>query len=88
MTAPIPNPIFRKHPDGPQTALVTLTVTGAVVFTDGRCPDCRRIVLLVPGAVLLSVTRLPENSPRRASGRGPIACCKRCGHWLEVVEHR
>ncbi len=92
MTPPDPVPIFKAHPapDGPPTALATLTVTGAAVFTDARCPQCRKIILLVPGVLVLEVRVLPGHGHRAlegASGRGRVALCKN-GHYAEVIEHR
>ena len=88
MTVPNERPIFDVRPasDGPPSALCSLTASGAAVFTDARCPSCRRIVLLVPGVVLVEVRALV--GVRQASGRGPVASCRRCGGYCEVVTHR
>ena len=85
------SPIFKVSTtyttDGPNAALVSLTVTSAAfVYTDARCPKCRRMVLLVPGTPLLEVRPIAQN--RDASGRGRVVHCpnRHCRTLSEVIE--
>lgn len=85
------SPIFNQagtnrnsNPDGPPTALVSLTVTrAAVVFTDVRC-RCGRVIMLVPGTITATVA--PLHSMDRATGSGRVVWCKRCRALNEVTE--
>ena len=78
---------------GPQlVARVTLTVSttvttirAIVVFTEARCPGCRRLVMAVPGRVTLESRMVRDNTER--SGRGRVVSCPRCKGLVEVVEH-
>lgn len=68
-------------------ALVSITVTSrAVVYTDVRCPNCRRLVMAIPGTPLFEVRKVASNDER--SGRGRVVSCHRCSTLCEVVEHR
>ena len=70
-----------------RVALVSLTVTArAIVFTDARCPNCRRLVMAVPGTPAIEVRAVAHNDQR--SGRGRVVSCQRCRTLCEVVEHR
>lgn len=86
MTAPAPEPIFQSTlPAAAPAALVSLTVTGAVVFTDVRCP-CKGKVMEIPGIVEVEVRALA--SREQASGQGRIVVCRRHkpALFLEVIE--
>jgi hypothetical protein len=66
-------------------ALVTLTVTGAALFTDVRCP-CGGKIMAIPGVVRTAVRVLA--SPEDATGRGRIVMCHRHAprRFCEVIE--
>ena len=66
-------------------ALVSLTVSAAVVYTEARCSNCGRHVMAVPGVVALEVRSVQSN--RHRSGRGAAVSCQRCGTLLEIIEH-
>ena len=72
-------------------ALVSLTVTGAVVFTEARCAGtrtdgrvCNRKLMVIPGDVIVEVRMTTVTF---GSGRGRVVACK-CGGLAEVIEHR
>ncbi len=87
------SPIFQPVPSdvARPVALVSLTVTHSVVaratlvFTDARCPKCRRLVMAIPGLPTIEVRTVASNSDR--SGRGRVVDCRRCSTLLEVIEH-
>lgn len=88
-TAPAP-PIFSASTTSvAPVALVSLSVTArAIVFTDVRCPNCRKLVMAVPGVVIAEVRAVKDNDAR--SGRGRVVKCNRggCQTLCEVIEHR
>lgn len=67
-------------------ATASMTMTASVTFTDARCPNCKRLVMSVPGAGVLDVRAVPNNAAR--SGRGPVVGCARCKTLVEVIAHR
>lgn len=87
MTAP---PVFRVSATATQpvahVALVSITVSArAIVFTDVRCPNCRRRIMSVPGTPVIDVRAVRTDADR--SGRGRVLGCKRCSTLCEVIEH-
>lgn len=66
-------------------ALVSITVTGAVVYSDARCPNCHRLVMAIPGTPTFEVRAVASNAHR--SGRGRVVSCHRCRTLCEIVEH-
>lgn len=66
---------------GALRAVAAATVS-VLTYTQVQCPRCGRMVISFPGALLLE-TRLI----RRASGRGALVDCQKCGSSLEVVAH-
>lgn len=54
-------------------------------YVDARCPGCNRIVMAVPGPVIVEVRKVKDNAAR--SGRGRVTSCKRCSTLCEIVEH-
>ena len=84
MTDRNPRPIFHTAYAVARVALTTLTVAGAVCFTDARCV-CGRRVMAVPGRVTLEVRRVATEQDR--SGRGRVIKCHRCRSLVEIIEH-
>lgn len=66
-------------------ALVSITVTRAIVYSDARCPNCHRLVMAIPGTPLFEVRAVATNQDR--SGRGRVVSCQRCRTLCEIVEH-
>ena len=78
---------------GCPTALATLTVTGAFLYTDVRCPGrikvarcevpCRTWLLAIPGEVRVTVRLLKTDSER--NGQGLATRCPRCNSKVELA---
>lgn len=91
MPNPDPRPIFTVASSAHRVALCSLTVVHverrALVFTDARCPDCDKILMFVPGVVIVEVR--PVRTIADRSGRGRVVRCPndRCKHYAEVIEH-
>lgn len=85
MTDTPPTPIFtvNRHTVA-HVALTTLSVAGAIVFTDARCV-CGRRLMAIPGVVTIEVRRCATERDR--SGRGRVVSCHRCKALLEIIEH-
>lgn len=84
LTEPDFAPIFRTTASAvAPVALVTLTVTGAIVFTEARCV-CGRVIMGIPGVIRVEVRRVTVQS---RSGRGRVVSCRRCATLCEVIEH-
>ena len=100
MTNPRAAPIFSvsaqpadSQPHGRFTALATLTVTGAFVYTDVRCPGrirmarsefpCRTWLLAIPGEVTVTVRILRNDTER--NGQGLATHCPRCKSKVEMT---
>jgi hypothetical protein len=64
-------------------AAATLTL---MAWTNAHCPPpCGRVVMSIPGRVLLEAKRLTAH--RHRSGRGRVLTCPSCRELVEVVEH-
>lgn len=75
---------FRLSARPSVVAAATLTVVAT--WTNAQCPPpCGRVVMAVPGRVLLEAKRL--TSFGRRSGRGRVITCPRCESAVEVIEH-
>jgi len=70
------------HRRASYVALVSMTVTVAA-YSDVRCPKCHRLVMTVPGRVMIEVRTPRDNADR--SGRGAVVSCKRCGGLVEAI---
>jgi len=75
------DPIFRLTASARHVA-VTVTLSLAA-YTDVRCPQCNRLVLAIPGTVVVTA-RIPRDNADRA-GLGPVALCKRCSSLVEAI---
>ncbi len=62
---------------------VSLTVTAIPAYTDVRCPTCTRIVLQVPGRVVVSSHIVAREQDR--TGRGAVCKCRHCHRLVEAV---
>jgi len=76
------DPIFRVTHTAARAITVAVTLSMAV-YSDVRCPKCSRIVMAIPGRVIVT-TRTPLDNPDR-SGRGSVCLCKRCGSLVEAI---
>ena len=56
-----------------------------VTDEQGRELDCNRRLFDVPGDPIIQA-RVVE--PDKASGRGRVVRCEKCGRDIEVIEHR
>lgn len=67
-------------------ALVAAATLTLAAWTNAHCPPpCDRVVMTVPGSVLLEARRLVSFGGR--SGRGRVVTCPRCEKPVEVIEH-
>lgn len=69
-------------------AFVTVTATAAAIaFTDARCPDCRHLIMAIPGEVTVEVRPVPSRDARSGAGRVVMCGASGCRSWWEVIEH-
>lgn len=81
-------PIFSaSQSSAVHVALVSITVSArAVVYSDARCPNCKRLVMALPGTPVFEVRARESNDDRQ--GRGAVVSCHRCKTLCEVIVHR
>lgn len=89
-------PLFRPSAQSnvAHVALVSITVTGAVVYTDVRCTErvsrsgashpCHNWLFALPGVVSFTLRRMESNEDR--TGQGIAVRCQRCGTRSEVIQ--
>lgn len=70
-------------------ASVTITGTGAFSFTAARCPNCRTLVMAVPGPQRHLEARAIARDTPFGECRGRVVRCptRRCQQMVEVIEH-
>lgn len=79
------------HTSGVVVALVTVTITGAgaLSFTAARCPNCRTLIMAVPGPLKQIEARAIAHDTPFSTCRGRVVRCptRRCKTMVEVIEH-
>jgi hypothetical protein len=97
VTNPRPSRIFHTSTSIRHAAVVVALVTATVTavpraisaFTAARCPNCRTLVMAIPGAPHPTEARVIAPDTPFGDCRGRVVRCptRRCHTLIEIVEH-